>query len=84
MHSRYEEKRGLPLHTWRSAIMVRPPGGESESPTLSMLPAELRRRLIDDWIACGGGTSSFEALGLLTGKTGRQNYAFQYGLTIQI
>jgi hypothetical protein len=34
MHSRYEEKRGLPLHTWRSAIMVRPPGGESESPNV--------------------------------------------------
>jgi hypothetical protein len=30
--------------------------------TLSMLPAELRTRLIDDWIARGGGTSSFEAI----------------------
>jgi hypothetical protein len=30
--------------------------------TLSMLPAELRTHLIDEWIACGGGTSSFEAI----------------------
>ena len=30
--------------------------------TLSMLTPELRTRLIDDWIACGGGTSSFEAI----------------------
>ncbi len=30
--------------------------------TLSMLPGELRTHLIHDWIACGGGTSSFEAI----------------------
>jgi hypothetical protein len=36
--------------------------GRASLQTLSMLPAELRRRLIDDWIACGGGTSSFEAI----------------------
>ena len=62
MHSRYEEKRGLPLHTWRSAIMVRPPGGESESPNVVDAAGGVCGRLIDDWIACGGGTSSFEAI----------------------
>lgn len=36
--------------------------GRASLQTLSMLPAELRGRLIDDWIACGGGTSSFEAI----------------------